>query len=99
MIILNKYDEYGQGMGYPSMKDFFEKKPYEGQKEIVEYLKAGRKTFAAAGLFKDFYTGEYKSANYAMTDETFTWMSSLIYYVERYNLRLPQEFENHVLNN
>ena len=36
---LFQFDEYGKGMGFPSIKDSFEDSPYEGQDKIIEYLK------------------------------------------------------------
>ena len=33
-----------------------------------------------------------------MNDGKYSWTSTLIYYVEKYNLRLPLEFEKYVLN-
>lgn len=33
-----------------------------------------------------------------MTDGKFTWNTTLAYYVENYNLRLPKDFEEHVLS-
>ena len=32
-----------------------------------------------------------------MTDDLYSWISSLAYYVEKYNLRLLPEFERYVL--
>ena len=32
-----------------------------------------------------------------MTDGEYSWLSDLAYYVEKYNLRLPEEFEGKVL--
>lgn len=31
-------------------------------------------------------------------DGEYTWWTSLAYYVEKYNLRLPNEFEQKILN-
>ena len=93
------YNEYGPGMGFPSMKQSMLDKPYTGQDKIIAYLKRGRKTYAAAGRAYDFFTGEaIPGENCGMTDGTFSWVSSLSYYVERYNLRLAPEFEKYVLS-
>ena len=92
------FDEYGPGMGFPSMKQFMCDKPYPGKDTIVTYLKAGRKTFAAAGRACDFFTGEMIPGELCgMTDGTYSWMSSLAYYVEKFNLRLDPEFERYVM--
>ena len=74
-----------------------EEKPYPGMDMIVAYLRSGRKTFAACGRACDFFTEEMIPGEYCgMTDGVFSWISSLAYYVEKYNLRLSQEFERHV---
>ena len=93
-----EYDEYGPGMGFPSMKLSMLAEPYEGMGRIVDYLRHGKKTYAAAGKARDFFTGEMiPGEQCGMTDGTYSWNSSLIYYVEKYNLRLLPEFEEHVL--
>lgn len=94
---LIRFSEYGPGMGLPSMKTYFEATPYDGQAEIADYLRNGIKTYAATKKAVDFFTGEAIPGEYCgMTDGEFTWNSTLAYYVDRYNLRLPAEFEDHV---
>ena len=96
---LIRFDEYGKGMGLPSMKDSFENAPYDGQEAIVKYLRSGKKTYAATSTAYDFFTGKaIKDEKCDMTDGKFTWNTTLAYYVENYNLRLPKDFEEHVLS-
>ncbi len=95
-ISLIKYDEFGRGMGYPSMTAFFQPNEYEGQKEIITYMEKG-KVRAVGGRPKDLITGEtLPSTNYFMGDGVYSWTSTLIYYVKRYNLKLPDDFIEHV---
>lgn len=95
---LFEYNEYGPGMGFPSMKDNMNSKPYFGMEKIIAYLKNGKKTYAAAGRAKDFFSGDYIPGEYCgMTDGEYSWISSLVYYVEKYNLRLNKDFERKVL--
>ena len=97
MILLYLYDEFGPGMGLPSMKDSFWPTAYPGQTEIVEYLKAGKVHMACPGFDYDKFTGDQISTEKTyMDDGVYVWPSSLPYYVERYNLRLSEEFERHV---
>lgn len=99
MIILGKYDEFGPGMGFPSMKTDFAPSAYEGQKQIADYLRNGHVHMVTASQAYDVFTGERIGIErYFMDDGVFSWSSSLPYYVEKYNLRLPAEFERHVLN-
>lgn len=98
MTILNMYSEYSNSSKLPSMKTFFEEKPYVGIERIIKYLESGVPTFATAGLPFDFFTGErIPGYDNGMTDGEYAWMSTLSYYVRKYNLRLPKEFENKVL--
>jgi hypothetical protein len=99
MKCLFLYDEFGKDMGLPSMKDSFMKEPYEGQEDVVSYLKNGKKTYARTETPKDVFTGEtIPVESYGMTDGEYSWNSVLPYYVEKYNLKLPKEFEEKVLN-
>ena len=47
---------------------------------------------------KDVFTGEILSpSTKGMNDGEYTWFESLAYYVKKYNLRLPKEFEDKIL--
>ena len=99
MKCLNLYDEFGKGMNLPSMRDSFEEKPYKGQNKIVAYLKNGKKTFARTEVATDKFTEEkIPMESCGMTDGEYSWISTLAYYVEKYNLRLSKEFEDKVLS-
>lgn len=67
----------------------------------MDYLRHnGTATLAQAGLSYDKLTGERIKGERGMTlndDGVYTWWSDLAYHVEKYNLRLPKEFEEHVL--
>ena len=99
MISLIHFEEFGPGMGFPSMKEFFDQNPYPGMEKIAQYLETGRKTFAQAHTPRDFFTGERIPGECTgMTDGEYSWMSVLPYYVRKYNLKLPEAFERKVLN-
>ena len=94
MISIIQFEEFGPGMGFPSMKNHFDSGPYKGKDKVVAYLKSGRKTYSATSFSRDAFTGEkIPGERCGMTDEEYSWVSSLAYYVERYNLRLPPAFE------
>lgn len=98
MISLISYDEFGPGMGFKSMKEYFEAAPYENQEKIVFYLDNGIQTYVRASKGRDFYTGELIPGSCTgMTDGEYSWNSALSYYVKKYNLRLPAAFEKKVL--
>ncbi len=87
------YDEFGPGMGYPSMRQFFCESPYEWQEYVARYLRNGEVTHVACSRDKDKFTGELiPGERCGMTDGEYSWISSLAYYVERYNLQLDKAF-------
>ncbi|MBD5080274.1 MAG: hypothetical protein HDT44_00730 [Ruminococcaceae bacterium] len=100
-MFLCNYKEYGSSNG-ESMTKYCQEKPYEGKEKIVFYLRnKGRPTLASTRIARDRITnerikGEFQSVHY--TDGKYSWCSDLAYHVEKYNLRLPKEFEDHVLN-
>lgn len=98
MLSLNEYKEYGGN--YPSMKNYFEEQPYEGMEQIIDYLNnAGEITFSVAEVPTDAFTGEFiKQEEYGKSDGEYCWMSTLPYYVKKYNLRLSAAFEKYVHN-
>ncbi len=99
MISLIQYDEFGPNMGFDSMRKHFAEVPYEGIEKIVDYLEAGKKTYAKAARAIDVFSGDPINTEYVgMTDGEYSWNSVLPYYVEKYNLRLPEQFEKKVLN-
>ena len=71
---------------------------YTGQDRVVSYLRHGKMIMAAAGASKpDVFTGEPITAeNGILSDDTYAWGSELAYYVDKYNVRLPREFEEHI---
>lgn len=98
MIILGKYEELMPGQGFPRMEASFEEKPYTLKTEILEYLEKGDVHMVTASRVVDIFTGEVTSVELVYrNDERFSWSSKVSYYVEKYNLRLPREFEDHVL--
>ena len=99
MISLIHYNEFAEGMGFPSIKDSFEKKKYSGQDKIVSYLKNGKVHMASTGYDTDVVTGDLiKQTKTFMNDGKYSWTSTLAYYVEHYNMRLSKEFEEYVLS-
>lgn len=95
---LMAFDEFGHGLGLPSIKTMISNEPYEGKDEIISYLQAGKKTYASSRVPIDVISNEKIGVEETgMTDGEYTWISTLPYYVEKYNLRLPKEFEKKAL--
>ena len=98
-IMLGKYAEFNPGFDMPSIKEDFAEAPYKGQKVIAEYLKKGELVLAKAGKDEDVFTHERIPDEAGLrTDGEYSWNANLHYYVEKYNLKLPKEFEKKVLD-
>lgn len=98
MKYLGAYKELCPLKDYPSMKDYFVGEPYKGQGKIIHYLKNGKPDMCRMVIAKDVFTGDHISNEMiGMNDGEYTWFNTLAYYVEKYNLRLPKEFEDKVL--
>ena len=99
MKFLCTFDEGSKGMGFPSMKEFFMNEKYEYQDDVVEYLKTkGKPGMVRTMRPKDYFTGEPINVEYVFLDDgVYAWTSPLAYYVEKYNLKLPDDFIEHVL--
>lgn len=58
MISLIQYDEFENGMGFPSLKDSFNTDKYENQEKIIEYMKKGKIRMVLVNHDVDIVTGE-----------------------------------------
>jgi hypothetical protein len=84
----------------PSMASLLGQAPQPDEELILAHLRAGRCTSASGGIMADAFDPTRRFASPAiMTDGVWEWPSTLIYYVERYHCRLPDEFVAHVRQN
>lgn len=82
---------------YPSIKDLINK-PIRNKKEIIEYMKGCKIQAAAPAVVIDLINPEIKLGElYMMTDGKYSWRSDVIYYFEKYDMELPEEFIHHAL--
>ena len=94
------YEELNPGRNFPKMKDSFEKEAYPEKNAVIRFLKNGTVDLARASRAKDVFTGAVIPTEVlVMHDGDFSWSNTLAWYVEKYNLRLPSDFENHILMN
>ena len=99
LIILGKVKELYKGDELPSIKDMISGEPVAEKQTILEYLKNGRKGATAAGFATDVITGERIPGEFCcFSDGKYGWRSDTIYYFEKYNLKLNDDFINDVLN-
>lgn len=98
MTYIGNYKEFDADNKH-SIREFFSKEPYPNQEKIANYLKNGGQSICSStSIPKDVFTGEsLKMEEIGREDEQYQWFSILSYYVEKYNLRLPIEFEKHIL--
>ena len=98
MKILNQYEEFGQGMGFPSMREFFQSDKYENQDKIARYLRTGTPVMVQTSMARDVFTGAPLGIEKVfVNDGVYGWSTDLAYYVEKYNLKLPDAFMKHAL--
>ena len=71
---------------------------YENKEQILNYLKKETFIFVRLDILRDIFTGDTISyENRVLGDNEYVWSDELIYYVEKYNAKLPNEFVNHIL--
>lgn len=99
-----RYCEFPFGMqGDPSMREFIADHPREYQMEILRYLRSGLIfAFPMGGNTRDIFDrstyaitiidGKPEVCAVELTDGEWFWYAGLIYYVEKYNVKLPDEF-------
>lgn len=70
--------------------------PYE--KNIIEYMKSCEHGLRPFLRVKDELSNEFiPGLPTCYYDDVLKWSSRVPYYMEKYNIRLPEEYENHFL--
>lgn len=99
MIYIGKYNEFSPGRGFPSLVDSFSDTPYPEKYRVAAYLRNGKLMGLAGPLYHDIFTGEVILLDSVFrNDGVYSWPQVLAYYVEKYNLILPEDFMNHILS-
>jgi hypothetical protein len=82
-----------------SMKEDFSEESSPLASRIIAYLDSGEVILASPSRSVDVFSGEMIGHTKCIrTDGTFSWSDSLSYYVRKYNLRLPAEFLDKILD-
>jgi hypothetical protein len=87
----------------PSMREFMAPDMWQNQDKAVEYLKSGLVLAYPVGAdLIDWFdrpmranpliNGKQLGGTTPLTDGTWFWHAGLIHFIEKYNVRLPQEF-------
>ncbi len=83
--------------GKQYLKSIISEKPRFNKDKILRHLKKGKVVAVAAGYAKDILTEQKINGEYTcMSDGVYVWRSDIIYYVERYNMKLYDDFEEYV---
>ena len=99
MIVIGKYDEFAPGMGFPSLREHSQKDPYKSKAAVLKHLRNGTVHMVTASKVVDVLSGEETNIELVfMNDGKYSWSSKIPYYVEKYNLKLPIDFEEHILS-
>lgn len=97
MKIIGQIREVYKDDKYSSIKDFINK-PIKEKKKVVDYMKKCKVEAVAPAIVIDLINPEIRFAELCMmTDGIYAWRFVVIYYVERYDMELPEEFVEHVL--
>lgn len=98
MIVIGKYEEFAPGMGFPSIKTHMQEEPYKSKDAVLKYLRGGNIHMVTASKVVDIFSGKATNTELVfMDDGKYSWSSKIPYYVDKYNLRLPKDFEDHIL--
>ena len=93
------YEELEAGHNYPRLRDNLAALPYPHKDKIIHYLLDGEIEAAKVSRDRDIFTGKLIPTEVLiMSDGTFLWCNVLAYYIDKYNLRLPKDFEEHILS-
>jgi hypothetical protein len=82
---------------YPSIKDLIYK-PIKEKEKIIKYMKQSKILCAAPAIVTDLINPEIRFAElFFMHDSKYAWRSDVIYYFDKYDMELPEEFIQHAL--
>lgn len=98
MIILGNFAETMNKKELPSISDNLLKEPAEYKTRVLNYLcdekRIKAKSFSYAN---DVFTGETIPQTLTCSDDgVYVWRSDFPYYVDKYNLKVPDDFIAHI---
>ena len=94
----------------PSMKEFMASAPWPRQEKVLDYLRSGLVLAYPMGAdLMDWFdrpqranpliAGEPLGGVTPLTDGEWFWNAGLIHFVEKYNVRVPDEYIEHAARN
>jgi hypothetical protein len=93
-----KFRELRGGANDPSLKDACGLAPLPDRTEVVKYLCSAPPFIASPGVEGDVLDPSVRVAGplHILTDGEWAWPAVLAYYVQKYNIGLPQDFLDHI---
>jgi len=93
-----EFRELGGAASAPSLKDARSLAPLPDRTEVVKYLSSAPLFVACPGLEGDVLDPSVQTAGplHILTDGEWEWPAVLAYYVQKYNIGLPQDFLDHI---
>jgi hypothetical protein len=90
----------------PSMREAMNERPWPDQENVLRYLRSGHRLAITMGAdLTDWFDrprkanpvidGQVEGGATPLGDGVWFWYAGLIYFVEKYNVRLPDEFVRH----
>ena len=93
------YEEFNTADAKSSVLDNISETAPEFKETVIEYLKSFKPSSIAPTIAYDLISGEKLNITlYCSHDDLYYWRSDVIYYFEKYNLKLSDDFINYVLN-
>lgn len=95
--LIGFFQEHGGGDDAPSLADLRGKRDRTAKAEVLAYLRGAKKFVHSPGYERDhFDQASVAGTKSLLTDGTYAWPEFLAYYVDRYDVELPADFERHV---
>ncbi|MCD7772495.1 MAG: hypothetical protein LUH08_00320 [Ruminococcus sp.] len=97
MIYLGLYSEMRLYADNGKLKDNICEEIDYDKKKVVDYLNAQEKIAVCPRVAIDCLTGEQIATSFSVyTDGEYEWCDFLAYHIQKYNVKLPEEFINKV---
>jgi hypothetical protein len=86
---------------HPELKSVISGMAHPHTDAILNYLRSGEVHTACPGLIEDVLSEEriLIGSPHIMTDGVWAWPNDLAYYVEKYHVKLPEVFIDHMKSN
>jgi hypothetical protein len=98
MIVLGKFKEIYNTDGLPRLSDNIGH-PNEHKKLVLDYMRTFKSTSASPAKIKDVISGqEIDLPLECKTDGVYGWRTDFMYYIEKYDLKIPNDFVEYVIS-